>query len=189
MKRMLSLAAALLLATSLVGCKGTTGPGPDGGAVVDQFTIDNTAKLIKVGTSATIAIALVAIPKEDEAKSIALEAKQVLEGSVIPILKGDEAGLVNGLKKILSLEIFDSYPKLAKYVLLLQVAMPMLQSKIPADLLDKPLTKVPPDVKAYVTAFFEGADDGVNIYLGGRARGLKAPPQIDFQELRKKLAE
>jgi hypothetical protein len=169
----LAIAAVVL---SLFGCN-------DSPTVSDAARIEKTSRIIKLGSSTATSIGLVAIPKVDEADNIAREIRDVLDQNVLPILGGDEAGLASGLGKLLTLEFLND-PKYAKAKLLLSSALPLLQSNLPDDLLDKPLTKVPADVKAYLTAFFTGVRDGASSYLGDRD-----PNANKWTELRNKLAE
>jgi hypothetical protein len=143
------------------------------------------SRIIKLGASTATSIGLVAVPKPEEADKIARELREVLDTSVLPILAGDEAGLAAGLGKLLKLEFLND-PKFAKAKLLLSSALPLLQANLPDDLLEKPLTKVPADIKSYLTAFFVGVRDGASAYLGDRDLD---PRKNAWAELRKKLAE
>lgn len=147
---------------------------------------EQVASMIKLGTSTAVALGMTAIPDEVQAQNAAEEAKGILENNVLPILNGDEAGLIAGLNKVLTLEAFDKNPNLAKVKLVLQSALPLLTSKLPPGTIDGQLDKVPADTKAYLIAFFEGANDGLDAYLNSD-RDLK-PGKTNYRELRKKLA-
>lgn len=148
---------------------------------------DKVASMIKLGTTTAVALGLTAIPDEVEAQKAAEEASGVLENNVLPILNGDEQGLIDGLKKILTLEAFDKNPNLAKVKLVLQSALPLLTSKLPPGTIDGQLDKVPAETKAYLLAFFEGANDGLENYLNSD-RDLK-PGKVNYKDLRKQLAK
>lgn len=143
-----------------------------------------TASVIQAGTATAISLGFVAIPNASEANDIATKTIKVLDENVLPILNGDEAGLVAGLKSILELKAFDD-PKLAKAKLVLEAAMPLMVAYLPPDILDQQLDKVPDDVKGYLTAFFQGAHDGLQNYLGGKdmKRGFS-----NYADLRAKLS-
>lgn len=147
--------------------------------------IQKVSMAIRIGTSAATSIGFVAIPNEVEADEIAIIAIGVLEDSILPLLAGDEAGIIEGLERLLDLSVFDN-PKLEKLRLIVETALPLLSGNLPDDLLDKQLTKLPEDVKAYLSAFFNGLYDGLNNYLGPqgeRDRGIGR-----YHDLRKKLA-
>jgi len=167
------LAAVLMLAP---GC------GETPGSITPQQQIEKTAQLINMGTSSATAIGLVAVPDKAEADKVAVLIKEILSTSVLPILNGDEAGITAGLQKILTLDMFND-PKLAKAKLILETAIPLLKTQLPADLLDKATGKIRADVVAYVKAFFNGVNEGVNAYLGSRGNG------IDYTKLRADLAK
>lgn len=173
-------ALALLVPIFLVGCGGgTTDPtNPDA-------KIEKIATSIKLGTSTTVSIGLLVIQDQEEAKVVATLAQKVLDENVLPILNGDEAGLVDGLKSLLELKAFDD-PKLAKIKLLLEAGLPLLEANLPPNLVDQGIGKIPPDVKVYLTAFFTGAKEGLDNYLGNRApKGLRG--FSSYQDLRAKL--
>lgn len=169
-----SLVLAAILGLGLVGCGTTTTPA-------DPAKI---ALAIKTGTTAATAVGFVAIPDAAEATQIAILTKKVLDENVLPILNGDEAGLVAGLESILELKAFDN-PKLAKAKLVLEAGLPILEAYLPPDLVDKPVDKIPADVKAYLIAFFEGARDGTANYLDS-SRGVKG--FSNYADLRAKLS-
>jgi hypothetical protein len=82
----------------------------------------------------------------------------------------------------MSLEAFNN-PKLEKVKLILDMALPLVKKKLPANLIDGQLAKVDPTVKLYVTAFFTGARQGLADYLGQGTRGSV------YQDLKVKLAK
>ena len=166
-----SLAAVILLS----GCSTPTNP-PDPAKI---------AGLIKLGTSTAISIGLVAIPDAAEAKTVAELSAKVLDENVLPILNGDPDALANALKSLLELKAFDD-PRLAKAKLIMEVGLPLLENYLPADVLSGQADKIPPDVKAYLVGFFEGARDGISSYLGGRA--IAHRDFSSFDDLRKKLS-
>ena len=178
MKHVPFFSAALLAMTLMLS--GCTPPTPA-----------QIAPAIQAGTSISVSLGLVAIPDKVEADEVATVALDVLNDEVLPILNGDEAGLASGLQKVLELKAFDN-PKLVKVKLILEAALPLLEGNLPVDLLDKPLEKLNPDVKAYLLAFFTGARDGLENYLGGRAlprqrlNGLERPV-LNYTELRERL--
>jgi hypothetical protein len=171
------LATGSVLGLVMSGCDGTP-------PLTDAEKVAKTSQIIKLGASTATSIGLVAVPNAEEANTIAAELIEVLDESVLPILSGDEAGLAAGLDKLLMLNFLND-PKLAKAKLLLLSALPLLESNLPGNLLDQQLTKVPEDIKAYLTAFFTGVRDGASAYLGDRG-GRSANKWTD---LRKKLAE
>lgn len=149
---------------------------------------EKIAALINMGAASTIAIGFVAIPDAAEANQIASLSLKVLDENILPLLNGDEEGLVNGLKSILELKAFDD-PKLAKAKLVLQAGLPLLESYLPADLAEQGLEKIPADVKAYLTAFFEGARTGMASYLGSRTVSRGTPRGFsNYADLRAKLS-
>jgi hypothetical protein len=183
MKKMLGFSAAIFAAAlvllSINGCTSSTTP-PDPAKI---------AALIKVGTSSTVSIGLVAIPDATEANEVATLSAKVLDENILPLLAGDEEGLVNGLKSLLELKAFED-PKLAKFKLIVEVGLPILEGYLPPDLVDQPLDKMPPNVRAYLVAFFQGVRDGVAAYQGNsRALRSKFAKQgfNDYADLRAKL--
>lgn len=170
-----AVVAAVVLTLVLTGCT-TTGDDP-------QVKIQKVSQVIRIGVSSTTSIGLLAIPNAAEADEIAELALNVLEENVLPILDGDEAGIVSGLDRLMNLSVFDN-PKLEKLRLVLETALPLLRKNIPDNLLEQGLDRVPDDVKAYLNAFFRGIHDGLEAYIGeGDRAGSK------FDALRKRLAE
>lgn len=183
-KYMLAAVSATVLGAIMLvisGCEPSTPTTP-------EEKTEKIARAIKLGTSTVTSIGLVAVPNADEASQIATLAAKVLDENVLPLLNGDEEAIVSGLNALLELKAFDD-PRLEKVKLILETGLPLLESYLPEDLLEKPLDKMPADVKAYLKAFFEGARDGIANYQGGRGlkRGFKSGKQIDFAELRMKL--
>jgi hypothetical protein len=170
-----ALVAAAALTLIVPGCT-TTGDDP-------QVKIQKVSQVIQIGASSTTSIGLLAIPNADEADEIAELALDVLDKNILPILNGDEAGIVAGLDRLMDLSVFNN-PKLEKLRMVLETALPLLRKNIPGNLIDQGLDRIPDDVKAYLNAFFNGIHDGLEAYLGegGRA-GSK------FEALRKRLAE
>ena len=167
------LVAALLIGfLAMSGCQSNPTP-PDPATIAD---------LIQVGTSTSVSLGMMAVPNDAEAIQACKEALGVLDANVLPLLKGDEAALVSGLEKIMSLEAFNN-PKLEKVKLILDMALPLVKKKLPANLIDGQLAKVDPTVKLYVTAFFTGARQGLADYLGQGTRGSV------YQDLKVKLAK
>jgi hypothetical protein len=150
-----------------------------------------TAQLIKRGVSVATAIGFTAVPNKEEAAEIARQLKVVLNEDVIPLLKGDEEGLINGLDQILNLEIFDKYPKLSKAKTIILVYIPILYDNIPSNLLEKGINKVPPDVLSYIKAFFNGVLNGVESYLGESRELVKGEGRelVNFSTLRDELSK
>lgn len=168
MKRLTVLIAALFSMVILSSCK---------------VPVESRIGLVRMGTSSTVSMGLVAVPNKTEADEIAREARKVLDESILPIINGDEAGLASAVDQILSLKAFES-PKLAKFKSIAQSAMPLLMSVLPEDLIEQGEDKLSDETVAYIKAFFEGMHDGVETYLGdSRALG------IDCDQLRKKLSE
>jgi len=165
------LLGVVLLTMFLSGCDSSTKPDPN-----------QLAPLIKSGTSVAVSLGMVAVPSNEEAVKAAKEALSALDQNVLPILNGDEQGLVNGLQKILTLEALNK-PGLDKVKLVLETAMPLLKKYLPANLADNAVGKIPPDVKLYIVAFFEGAREGLQNYIGEGQRGSY------YQDLRAKLAK
>jgi len=173
----MSLVLTALLGLGLVGCGSSTTPA-------DPAKI---SVAIKVGTSAATSIGFVAIPDPVEAIEVATLTRKVLDENILPLLNGDETALIAGLEAILELKAFDD-PKLAKAKLILEAGLSILESYLPPDILDAPLSKIPPDVKLYLLAFFEGARDGADNYLGNKVpKGLKTKGFANYGELRAKL--
>jgi hypothetical protein len=112
----------------------------------------------------------------------------------LPLLNGDSVALSNGLKDILSLKAF-SDPKLAKVKVIVEAALPLVMSYVPADVVSGQTSQIPDNVKAYLTAFFTGVRDGCSSYLGGvpppPAVTLKAIQKkgVDFKAMREKLSK
>ncbi len=175
--------AFAVLVLALAGCNSGTTSTP-----ADPVKI---AVAINVGTSAAVAVGFVAIPDQTEADQIATLTAKVLDENVLPLLNGDEAALINGLQSLLNLKAFDD-PKLAKAKLVLEAGMPILEAYLPSDLLDKPINKIPADVKSYLVAFFSGARDGISNYLGNKSisRGMmKKKDFLNYADLRTKLGK
>lgn len=159
--------------TSMSGCGSPTAPKPDSVQI---------AAMIKQGTSVAVSMGMVAVPNDAEALQACKEALSTIDQNVLPILKGDEAGLVNGLQKILALEAFNE-PKLLKVKLVIEMALPLLQMYITSNLTTPVVGKINPEVKSYIVAFFEGAREGLSGYIGEGQRGSP------YQDLRKRLAK
>jgi hypothetical protein len=173
MKRsMMSVFAVIAL--TLSACTGTP----------EQQTAQ-VAQAIQLGTSTAMTLGLLATPADDATK-IATTASKIMKDTVMPLLNGDEAGLVAGLDKLLDLSLFDK-PELLKFKLILETAMPLLKSRLPENLVDQQLGKIRPDVKAYLVAFFTGVDNGLDSYLEGKANGSRSMNRHDV--LRQKLAK
>lgn len=175
-----SAAAAAVLIFAIAGC-GTDPNNPPDPAKI--------ATAIKVGTGAAVAVGFVAIPNEQEANEIATLTAKILDENVLPLLAGDEAAIVNGLQSLLELKAFDD-PRLEKAKLVLEAGLPILEAYLPPDLLDKPVDKIPADVKAYLTAFFEGARDGIANYLGNKSiprSKMMKKGFLNYADLRAKL--
>lgn len=183
MKKLYASAAlcGLLIAgiVALTGCE----PAPP---TTPEDKIAKIAQAIRMGTSATVAIGLVAIPNPEEATLTATEAARALDESVMPLLNGDEAGLIEGLRRILELKAFDD-PKLEKVKLILETGLPLLESYLPENLADQQLEKLPADAKAYIVAFFTGAREGIANYLSTTKDFGKR--SINYKDLREKLAK
>lgn len=165
------LLGVLLLTVFLSSCDNSTKPDPN-----------QLAPLIKSGTSIAVSLGMVAVPNSEEALKAAKEALSALDQNVLPILKGDEQGFINGLRKILTLEALNN-PELDKVKLVLETAMPLLKKYLPANLADNAVGKIKPEVKLYIVAFFEGAREGLQNYIGDGLRGSY------YQDLRGKLAK
>jgi len=155
----------------LSGCQNNSAPA-------DPTTV---AALIQAGTDTAVALGMMAVPNDVEANQACTEALGVLDDNILPLLKGDEAALANGLQKILALEAFNN-PKLSKVKLILDMALPLLQKHVPSNLVDNQLTKIDPNVKLYITAFFQGARQGLADYLGKGQKGSV------YQDLKHRLA-
>ena len=176
-----SAVAMAVLVLALAGCNSGTTTPPDPAKI---------ATAIKVGTGAVVAVGFVAIPDQAEADQIATLAAKVLDENILPLLNGDEAALINGLESLLEMKAFDD-PKLEKAKLVLEAGLPILEAYLPPDLLDGQVSKIPPDVKAYLIAFFEGARDGIGNYLGNKSirKGLTKKGFLDYHDLRMKLGK
>lgn len=179
MKKVLSVGAAAMLALALIvaGCNSSTTTTPPDPAKI--------ANAIQVGTQSAVAIGFVAIPDAAQANQVATLAQQVLTENVLPILNGDNAGLVSGLDDLLSLKAFND-PKLAKAKLVLEAGLPILQAYLPADVAHT--GNIPPDIKAYLIAFFQGASDGIAGYLGNSKAMRSAKDFSSYADLRAKLS-
>lgn len=173
----MGLAAMAAFALLLSGCTGdSTDP---------QAKIEKIAKTIKVSATSALALGLTAVPDEAEADEIATTTIAVMDDTVWPILRGDEAGFVEALNRLRDLSVFDD-PKLEKLTLILDKVLPLLEVNLPDDLAEKATEKIPADAKAYITAFFEGVYNGAKAYMGD-TEGLMGGSE--YKELRKKLAE
>jgi len=177
MKKVMFVPALAVLMLALSGCSDAP---PDPAKI---------AVAIKVGTTSAVAVGFVAIPDKAEADQIATLSAKVLDENVLPLLNGDEAALVNGLKSLLELKAFDD-PKLAKAKLVLEAGLPILEAYLPPDLLDKPVNKIPPDVRQYITSFFEGARNGISAYLSNKSipKGFSKKGFVNYLDLRAKLS-
>lgn len=176
---LLAILFAAVLGIGIVGCNSGTTTTPTDPAKV--------ANIIQIGTTDAVALGLVAVPDAAEATQIATLAEQVLDQNVLPVLNGDNAGLVSGLGDILALNAFND-PKLSKVKLVLEAAMPILEAYLPPDVAHA--GSIPPDVKAYLLSFFTGARQGISNYLGGKAmaKGLAERDFASYQDLRAKLS-
>lgn len=177
----IGFAFAAAMALGIAGCNG----GSNSDSTPEQ-QVQKIAKNIKIGASSATALGLVAIPDEAQADQVAEEALRVMENNVLPLLQGDEGGLVDGFSRLRDLSVFDDKPELAKLKMILETTLPLLEKNLPDDLVDEGLEKVPADVRAYMTAFFTGVHDGLEAYLG-HGDGLQGAGK--YHELRKKLAE
>jgi hypothetical protein len=177
---LLAASVALMLVAS--GCNKPSEP------VSEQDRIAKNSRVIEKGTASVVSIGLLAVPNPDEADLIAKEAARVLDENVLPLLAGDEQGLVAGLQRLLDLSVFDGNPQLSKIKLILEMGLPLLDEYLPPNLADNATSKLPADAKAYLNAFFKGARKGLADYLGDPERGLKRAKNVDFDELRKKLS-
>lgn len=181
-----TLVLALACSMLVPGCSKPTDQPP----VTVEDKIAKNAKIIRMGSEAIVSVGLVAIPNPAEAELVAKEAARVLDENVIPLLEGDEQALVDGLRRVLSLSIFDDNPKLAKLKMILEMGLPMLNEYIPADLADNVTDKIPADAKAYLVAFFTGARSGIANYLADIAPvDTRVPRSVNLADLRKKLAQ
>lgn len=160
--------------------------GCDSTPSTPEDKISKISTAINLGTQTAVAIGFVAIPDATQANQVATLSAKVLDENVLPLLDGDEAALIAGLKSLLSLKAFDD-PKLAKAKLLLEAGLPLLESYLPPDLADQQLDKLPADAKAYLAAFFKGARAGIGDYLAGSPRGLNKG-FTSYADLRAKLA-
>lgn len=185
MKKAFVATVLLFCVLSTPGCKKSENPG--GGTIVvdQQEKIRKISQAIKIGTRNIVGIGLVAVPDEAEARRIAELTAKALDENVLPVLHGDNEGLVNGLKSLLELKAFDD-PGLAKIKLILEMGLPLLENYLPPGITEQALSKVPDDVRAYMTAFFEGARAGIADYLGGERSFGRS--QISLNELRQKLS-
>lgn len=153
-------AACLLLCT--VGCKDNPDPTPTPTPTPTNQPDPTIVNDIQFGTASVVALALPLIKDQVTTKQAATLAKQTIDKDILPILNGDDAGLVAGLSDILALKAFNN-PSLSKIKLIIQAALPMLLGHVD---LNKVTGTVPPDIKAYLVAFFTGADTGLGNYLG-----------------------
>jgi hypothetical protein len=147
-----SLLCLAIMAMLVSGCQNTV-------SVADK------AAYVRLSASTTVAVGLVAVQDQDEAKKIAKLGKNIVDKNVLPGLEGDQAAVLAGLKRILTLDAFND-PDMAKFKAILSIALPLLTSTLPPDLLDQQLDQVPPDVLLYIKSFFLGVSDGAGAYLG-----------------------
>lgn len=171
-------ALAMLACVTLSGCNNGPTPNPNPTPMPDPKVVS----LIKTGVSTAVSMGFVAIPDQAEATQIATATKKAVETSVLPILNGDDAGIVAGLQQILALKAFDD-PSLAKAKAILEAALPLLEVYLPPDVLSGQTNKIPADVKAYLIAFFTGVDQGCTNYLPPTANTPKLNNGIDFHHL------
>lgn len=150
---------AVGLVALIVGCK-------DPATETPEQKIARLSAIIRISAQSVTATGLVAVPNQQEANEIAVKANEVLDNSVLPLLKGEEQAIGYTVEKLLKLPFFDNDPKLAKLKAILILNMDIIKNSIPPDLLDKGLDKLPADVKAYLNAFFTGVDLGLSAYLG-----------------------
>lgn len=173
----LFLAAILFVAP---GCNNSTTPADP---AATQTRIEGA---IETGSSAAVSIGLVAIPDPVEANNIATLAGAAIDNNVMPILNGDNAGLIAGLNQILTLSAFND-PKLAKAKLVLEAAMPIVLAYLPPDVAHA--TSIPDNVKGDLVAFFKGAREGITNYQATGTKDMKAERDfVDYADLRKKLS-
>lgn len=168
---------ALALCLTLSGCNAGTGTNTDPSKV---------SNLIQMGTSTAVAMGFIAIPDQAEATQIATLTEKTIDTEVLPILNGDEAGLIAGLQQILTLKAFND-PSLAKAKAILSAAIPLLDAYLPPDVLSGQTNKIPADVKAYLLAFFTGASQGCADFLPPVAGAKATRGQTDYHELRMTL--
>lgn len=180
------LVAAAALALTISGC--TPSPAPVDPVAAHAAQVAMISNDIKVGVSTAVSLGLTAIPDPAEAKTDADLALNVINSNIMPILNGDNAGLTNGIGEIMNLSAFND-PKLAKVKMIMEVALPILQTYLPADLTANAVGGINPDVKTYLVSFFTGVSNGITTYEGG-AKAMPAGKRdfTDFADLRKKLS-
>lgn len=187
---------AITMLLTMTGC-GTTPPTPTppststdtGTGTTPTAPVDNSPQIaddIQRATATAIPLGLMVIPDQAEATQVATLADQVIKTNILPILNGDPAGLVAAIPEILSLNAFND-PKLAKIKMLLEAALPFATKYIPPEVLNGTAGKIPPNVKLYLLAFFNGAHEGLSTYLGTAKGEMSAKDFKTWAELRAKL--
>ena len=190
----LSVAIATVMLTFAGGCGGggssTTGTSTSTSTSTSIVPDPAIVNDINLGASTAIALGLTAIPDATEATNDANLANQIITSNILPVLNGDNAGLISGISEIMNLSAFDSNPALSKVKMIIEVALPLLQNYLPSDLTSNAVNQVNPAARAYLIAFFSGVQTGINNYLAGTKPTLmKASKDFtNFADLRKKLA-
>lgn len=166
-------ALTLLLPILCLAPLGCQSDNPDNGTTppsITTITPEQIAKDIQDGTSLAVTIGLPFFPDQVTTKADAAKAL-IAVNAVLAILKDDAAGTAGAqdlLKQILSgnLTSFADCPIMQT---ILQAGLPLLTENLPkgvdaASVLVN--NKIPQPILSYIVAFFTGAQQGLNNYLG-----------------------
>jgi hypothetical protein len=138
-------------------------------ASCSQSSVDIGSSVLQGGVDLGVEIALGLIKDQAAAQADAKIAQGIIEGTILPLLKGGGVNLTAQIQQLLTLGHFQ--PGIVQQVL--SSVLPLLMNAltkigvIPADLMSNPAAKINPQVIEYLTAFFQGADDGITAYLNG----------------------
>ncbi len=189
----LGMAAVVILFTSLAvitGCN-HSGAGGDPAPIVapdapaSPAQIAANASLIKLGASTAVFIGLSALADPQDALQQAQLASDALNNDLLPVLHGENAGLAHSVSDLLTLNALND-PRLVKVRALLEAALPLLRSNLPPGAPALALDKLPDDLRAYLTAFFDGAAAGLDQYILAETPALAA--RRNGRSLRRRLS-
>jgi hypothetical protein len=160
--RWASIGLLLLLPLFGLGC-GTTGPA-DGPPPV----VDNTGPAaLRAGTAVAVQIGLTLAKDQAAAQADARIAKQVIETTILPMLQGNLT--IEQAQALLANPVPTQKSAIAGTII--AAALPSLIQLVQGWLTPAPgqtqAAGLDPQAKAYMTAFFSGALDGINAYLAG----------------------
>jgi hypothetical protein len=152
---------AWLFVLPLLVCLGCGSTPPPNGGPVDQ----TGPQLLRSGVSVATQIGMSLVHNQEQAKIDAGIAKGIIETDILPLFDKDAAKI-----SVADLLNLGNLPVGSIVRIVLTDILPLLVSAIHAVVPDwNPTSAMTPIVKAYFKAFFQGADDGLIAYLGGKA--------------------